>query len=110
MSAKLVGLFAALGIVAVCAAGALRAQTNRPGETLQLWEYHTEMTRGPATAAPDQRSEPRRGAGTSDTMLNSRGREGWELVAVTRREIRVDDMMQTETSYVFKRPVRSINR
>ena len=110
MSAKLLGMFGALGIVAVCAAGALPAQTNRPGETMQLWEYHTEMTRGPATAAVDQRSEARRAAAPSDSMLNSRGREGWELVAVTRREIRVDDMMQTETSYVFKRPTRAINR
>jgi len=43
-------------------------------------------------------------------MLNSRGREGWELVAVTRREIRVDDTLQTETLYAFKRSTRSVNR
>jgi hypothetical protein len=43
-------------------------------------------------------------------MLNTWGHEGWELVAVTRREVRVDDTIQTETLYAFKRPTRVINR
>jgi hypothetical protein len=43
-------------------------------------------------------------------MLNAWGGEGWELVAVTRREVRVDDTIQTETLYAFKRPTRLVNR
>jgi len=81
---------------------ALRAQTQtqRPGDTLQLWEYQTEVTR----------VETRRETGSADAMLNAHGKEGWELVALSRREIRVDDTMQTETLYTFKRPGRTVNR
>jgi hypothetical protein len=39
----------------------------------------------------------------SESMLNGLGREGWELTTLTRREVRVQDLMQTETTYVFKR-------
>jgi hypothetical protein len=42
--------------------------------------------------------------------LNTRGSEGWELVGVTRRDVRIDDTIQTETLYAFKRPTRSVNR
>ena len=87
---------------------AITAQTSRPGETMQLWEYRTEITRERGVAA-EPRADSRREGGP-DSMLNSRGREGWELVAVTRREIRVDDTMQTETLYAFKRSTRSVNR
>jgi len=82
------------------------AQTRTPGETLQLWEYRTEITRDRGVLP-----EPRRGGGSAlDVTLNSLGNEGWELVGVTRREIRVDDTIQTETLYAFKRPTRSVNR
>lgn len=76
------------------------AQTTRPGDTLQLWEYQTEITR----------VETRRDAGTADAMLNAHGQQGWELVGMTRREIRVDDSLMTETIYTFKRPSRLVNR
>jgi hypothetical protein len=76
------------------------AQSPRPGDTMQLWDYRTEVTR----------TETRREAGTADGMLNSMGQQGWELVAVTRREVRVDDTLQTETVFTFKRPGRTVNR
>ena len=69
----------------------VRAQVSLPGPTYPLWEYRTETSRGPGTQEP------------SEAVLNGLGREGWELTALTRREIRVQDTMQTETVYVFKR-------
>jgi hypothetical protein len=104
-------VFVSLAFVSMLAlgGGAMLAQTTRPGDTLQLWEYHTEVTRERGVP-PEVRSEPRgRGTGT-DAMLNGWGQEGWELVAVTRREVRVEDTLQTETLYAFKRPSRSVNR
>src|SRR3954466_14321517 len=98
----------ALAAVVVLGAVASRAQAPRPGETLQLWEYRTAITQ--ERIAVDGRSDSRRGGGPADAMLNTEGREGWELVAVTRREIRVADTLQTETSYTFKRPTRTVNR
>ena len=85
------------------------AQATRPGDTMQLWEYRTEITRERGLP-PESRSESRRGAGAADAMLNGLGREGWELVAVTRREVRVDDTIQTETLFALKRATRSVNR
>jgi Domain of unknown function (DUF4177) len=101
---------AVIAVVAVVVLGALAsmAQTTRPGDTLQLWEYRTAITRERAVA--DTRADGRREGGSADAMLNTQGQEGWELVAVTRREIRVDDMLQTEMSYTFKRPTRTVNR
>jgi hypothetical protein len=110
MTAKTLGLSATLAILLLGAIAMLRAQVTRLGDTMQLWEYHTEIVRGPGPATPDSRSESRRAPGSSDPMLNSRGRDGWELVGFTRREIRVDDGMQTETAYTFKRPTGSVNR
>lgn len=79
--------------VAALIAGAVfvRAQVDRPGPTYPLWEYRTETIRGPAVQD------------VSEAMLTGAGREGWDLTAMTRREIRVQDTMQTETIYVFKR-------
>jgi hypothetical protein len=112
MSGRLKGVLAVVGIVLLGAVALLAAQATRPGDTMQLWEYRTEITRGPASpGATDSRSDLRRGGSSSaDSLLNSLGRDGWELVAVTRREIRVDDLLQTEASYTFKRATRSINR
>lgn len=81
-----------LAVVAVIAgAVAIRAQVDRPGPTYPLWEYHTETGRGIGNQE------------MSEAALNNLGRQGWELTALTRREIRVQDTMQTETVYVFKR-------
>jgi hypothetical protein len=88
---------------------AILAQATHPGDTMQLWEYRTEVTRDRGVT-PESRIESRRGEGSADAMLNARGREGWELAAVTRREVRVDDTIQTETLYAFKRPTRVVNR
>lgn len=111
MSTRFVGVLAAIGIALLGVVAILSAQAVRPGETMQLWEYRTEVTRGPAGAPGDARGDSRRGVGpSSDGTLNALGRDGWELVAVTRREIRVDDVMQTETFYAFKRPTRTVNR
>jgi hypothetical protein len=89
---------------------AILAQATRPGDTRQLWEYRTEVTRDRGVP-PESRGEPRRGGGSAaEAMLNAWGGEGWELVAVTRREVRVDDSIQTETLYAFKRPTRVVNR
>ena len=104
MTTRILGVVAAVAIVWLGIAGGLTAQATRPGDTLQLWEYRTEITRGPAS--PDSRRSSSSDAG----MLNSLGGDGWELVAVTRREIRVDDLLQTEASYTFKRPTRTRNR
>jgi hypothetical protein len=79
---------------------AMLAQPTRPGDTMQLWEYRTEVTR-------DRGVMP---GGPAADVLNARGGEGWELVAITRREVRVDDTIQTETLYAFKRPTRVVNR
>jgi hypothetical protein len=86
--------------VFVLGAVGIVAQTQRPGDTLQLWDYHTEISR----------IEPRREAGNPDVILNGLGQQGWELVGMTRREIRVDDALMTETIYTFKRPSRTVNR
>ena len=110
MTAKMLSLFVMLAILFLGVIATVRTQVTRPGDTLQLWEYHTEVVRGPGPATPDPRTESRRAPGVSDSMLNSWGRDGWELVGFTRREIRVDDAMQTEMAYTFKRPTRSINR
>ena len=48
--------------------------------------------------------------GTRNVILNGLGQQGWELVGMTRREIRVDDALMTETIYTFKRPSRTVNR
>jgi hypothetical protein len=77
--------------LAVTGVTLVRAQVDRPGPTYPLWEYRVETTREPGTRE------------LSDANLNSLGREGWELTGLTRREIRVQDMIQTETVYVFKR-------
>jgi hypothetical protein len=93
---------APLLIIATLLLGAVGifAQTSRPGDTLQLWEYRTEISR----------VETRRDTGSADAMLNGHGREGWELVAMSRREVRVEDTLMTETIFTFKRPGRSVNR
>ena len=91
-------LFAGL-ILGMAALGA-QTQTQRPGDTLQLWEYRTEVSR----------VETRLDTKSPDMMLNAHGREGWELVAMSRREIRLEDTLQTETIYTFKRPSRVVNR
>jgi hypothetical protein len=89
---------------------AIFAQARHPGDTMQLWEYRTEVTRDRGVP-PESRGETRRSAGSAaDAMLNKWGDEGWELVGVTRREVRVDDTIQTETLYAFKRPTRVVNR
>ena len=89
---------------------AILAQATRPGDTMQLWEYRTEVTRDRGVP-PESRGEPRRSGGSAaDSMLNTWGHEGWELVAVTRREVRMDDTIQTETLYAFKRLTRVVNR
>ena len=87
----------------------LLAQASRPGDTMQLWEYRTEITRERGLP-PESRTEGRRGTGPADAMLNGLGSAGWELVAVTRREVRVDDTIQTETMFTLKRSMRSVNR
>lgn len=70
----LVALVATLGVGGV----ALLAQTTRPGDTLQLWEYRTEIAWDRAVPA-EARGDARRGVATAaDGMLNTRGREGWE--------------------------------
>jgi len=89
-------------VVAVFVGGTVGivGQTQRPGDTLQLWEYHTEIAR----------VETRRETGNPDVILNGLGEKGWELVGMTRREVRVDDALMTETIYTFKRPARTVNR
>lgn len=109
MSTRLPGS-AVLLVILVFGGAALLAQATRPGETMQLWEYHTHLTRERGVAA-ESRTDARRGAtSTADAVLNSWGQEGWELVGVTRREVRVDDTIQAETLYAFKRPLRVVNR
>ena len=103
MSTRVLALISLLALLVVGGA-ALVAQTRTPGDTLQLWEYRTEITRERAVLTEPRREPP------ADTMLNTRGSEGWELVGVTRRDIRVDDTIQIETLYAFKRPTRSVNR
>jgi hypothetical protein len=95
----------ALAVIAVVATlglggAGIFAQAVRPGDTQQLWEYRTEV----------MRVETRREAGTPDQMLNSLGHQGWELVAMTRREVRIEDTLQTETVYTFKRMNRAVSR
>jgi hypothetical protein len=86
--------------VFVLGAVGIVAQTQRPGDTLQLWDYHTEISR----------IETRRETGSPDVILNGLGQQGWELVGMTRREMRIDDALMTETIYTFKRPSRTVNR
>lgn len=78
-------------VLVVAGAVLIRAQVIAPGPTYPLWEYRTETTRG---IGPQE---------VSESMLNGLGREGWELTTLTRREVRVQDVMQTETIYVFRR-------
>ncbi len=99
MSTRALALMLVVAVLVVGAVGIV-AQTQRPGDTLQLWEYHTEIAR----------IETRRETGNPDVILNGLGQQGWELVGMTRREIRVDDSLMTETIYTFKRPGRTVNR
>ncbi len=99
MSARTLASVVLFGIL-ILAAVANMAQTLRPGDTMQLWEYRTEAIR----------AETRRDTTPADAMLNARGQQGWELVAMTRREVRVDDTLHTETIYTFKRLARTVNR
>jgi hypothetical protein len=99
MSARTLASVVLFGIL-ILAAVANMAQTLRPGDTMQLWEYRTEAIR----------AETRRDTTPADPMLNARGQQGWELIAMTRREVRVDDTLQTETIYTFKRLARAVNR
>lgn len=99
MSTRALALIAVAATLILGAVGT-DAQAPRPGDTLQLWEYRTEVTR----------VETRRDTGQADGMLNAHGQEGWELVALSRREIRVDEALMTESIYTFKRPTRSVNR
>jgi hypothetical protein len=115
MEAVMTGWVRQIVLAAVIGAGAvalLRAQVVRPGDTMQIWEYRSEVVRSAASpATSEQRAETRRlTTGTPDSMLNSYGRNGWELVGMTRREVRVEDTLETETLYVFKRPAESRNR
>ena len=110
MIKKALGVAAMLAILFLGAMAVLRAQVIRPGDTMQLWEYHTEIVRTQGAGAMERTEAPRRGPGSSDAMLNSWGSDGWELVGVSRREIRVENVMHTETLYAFKRPTRSLNR
>ena len=99
MSTRALALMLVVGVLVGGAVGIV-AQTQRPGDTLQLWEYHTEIAR----------VETRRETGNPDVILNGLGEKGWELVGMTRREVRVDDALMTETIYTFKRPGRTVNR
>ena len=99
MRTRALALMFVVGTLLLAGVGIL-AQTQRPGDTLQLWDYRTEVAR----------TETRREAAAADSVLNNLGQQGWELVAVTRREMRVDDSVQTETVYTFKRPSRTVNR
>jgi hypothetical protein len=103
MSTRVLALISVAAMV-VLGGVAMLAQARIPGDTLQLWEYRTEVTRERAVAADSRRES------AVDGMLNTRGREGWELVGVTRREVRIDDTIQAETLYAFPRPMRSVNR
>ena len=99
MSARVLAVMFAVATL-LLGAVAIKAQTQRPGDTLQLWDYHTEIVR----------IETRRETGNPDVILNGLGQQGWDMVAMTRREIRVDDALMTETIYTFKRPSRTVNR
>ena len=100
MSTRTLALTAFVAIILLGGVARL-AQPTRPGDTMQLWEFRTEVTRDRGVTA---------GGPAADAMLKAKGGEGWELVAVTRREVRVDDTIQTETLYAFKRPTRLVNR
>ena len=99
MSTRALALMLVVTVFVLGAVGIV-AQTQRPGDTLQLWDYHTEISR----------IETRRETGSPDVILNGLGQQGWELVGMTRREMRVDDALMTETIYTFKRPSRTVNR
>jgi hypothetical protein len=105
MSTRVFGLILLVSTVVLGSVGMV-AQTRMPGDTLQLWEYRTEITRDRAAGA----GEARRNGATPEAMLNARGAEGWELVGVTWRDVRIENTIQTETMYAFKRPTRSVNR
>ncbi len=90
---------------------AMLAQATRPGDTRQLWEYRTEVARDRGVPPESRREAHRGGVPAAGAMLNAWRGEGWELVAVTRREVRVDDTIQTETLYAFKAlPASSIGK
>ncbi len=105
MGRRLVMLLVMTGIT-VATAVVVARQASHPGATVTLWEYQTEVRRGPAQAEATRGSDGSRGglSEMSDGALNALGREGWELTGLTRREIRAGDQMQTETVYVFRRP------
>jgi hypothetical protein len=101
MSTRALALMLMVTVLVVGAVSIVaQTQTQRPGDTVQLWEYHTEIAR----------IETRRETGNPDVILNGLGQKGWELVGMTRREVRVDDSLMTETIYTFKRPGRTVNR
>ena len=59
MTAENFGLSAMLAILFLGAMAMLRAQVTRPGDTMQLWEYHTEIVREPGARHVGARSRIR---------------------------------------------------
>jgi hypothetical protein len=72
------------------------ARQDRPGATIARWEYRVVRMADPVTMD----ATPMQAGG-----LNPIGREGWELVGVTRRQIQVHAELQTETIFYFKKPI-----
>lgn len=87
----LLALTAFVGTVAF-----VTAKQDRPGPTIARWEYRVVRLADPVT----QDATPMQAGG-----LNPLGRDGWELVGVTRRQIQVQSELQTETIFYFKKPI-----
>jgi hypothetical protein len=81
--------------VFVAAVTFVNAWQDRPGPTIARFEYQVVRMADPVT---------------QDTALQvggltQLGREGWELVGVTRRQIQVHSELQTETVFYLKKPI-----
>jgi hypothetical protein len=72
------------------------AKQDRPGPTIARWEYRVVRMAEPVT----QDATPMQAGG-----LTPLGREGWELVGVTLRQIQVHAELQTETIFYLKKPI-----
>jgi hypothetical protein len=82
-------------VLAIAAAAFVSARQMNLTSAATEWDYRVFRLAEPVT---DDSSTPL-------GELTRLGREGWDLVGVTRRQIQSGSQLQTETIFYLKRPV-----
>ena len=68
---------------------------DRPGPTIARFEYRVVRMADPVTSDSTLQV----------SGLTQLGRDGWELVGVTRRQVQLHAELQTETVFYLKKPI-----